>query len=266
MQRVRVRAGRNIDGDDRRLARIQKFNRVRIETSHRRLESRAENCVEIEISRWRTAHALEFLTRSNDDRFHRQPAIHCCGVAFQLRRISQQNHLHRFGFFTQDSRCDKPIAAVVPLAAKDNNLFGAPIRSQHMLGNSRASVLHQRERSHAKALAGDAIDGAHFCCGNDFHKSVVGRSSLVVGQNSSVSPTTEDRRPKSDYKTKRPSTPCGGPQNESPIMLPAVYPPPAPAPGYASDCRRSTQPAQSPASRSDESSSTFPAWPSCIHS
>ncbi len=71
--------------------------------------------------------------------------------------------------FMQLACDDESVAAVVAFAADDAECFGRGIRQQSEFCHCRSSVLHQRERRHAEAFAGDAIDLAHFGGGDDFH-------------------------------------------------------------------------------------------------
>ena len=43
---------------------------------------------------------------------------------------------------------------------------------KHMLGDRGSRIFHQRKRGHAEALTGGAVNGAHFCRGNNFHFAI----------------------------------------------------------------------------------------------
>src|SRR5580700_8028220 len=103
----------------------------------------------------------------------------------------------------QPARGHKSVAAVIPLAAENYDPCSRSMVRENIVGHSRARVLHQRERRHAKSLAGSAINASHLLCGNDFHKSS-GQCSVASGQ-------WPVKHFLPDYKTKRPSAPCGGP-------------------------------------------------------
>ena len=130
----------------------------------------------------------------NNDRRNRQLAEHRGRIAFEFRRIGQQDDLHRLPFLMQPSRRHEAVAAVVPFAAENDHAPHRTVMRQHMLRDSRSRVLHQRERWDTESFARRAIDLSHFCCSNNFHLRSFFQS------------------PK-DYKTKRPPALCGGRSN-----------------------------------------------------
>ena len=85
------------------------------------------------------------------------------------RRIRQQDDLNRLPSLMQLPRRHKSIAAVVALAAENHDLLHRAIMREHMLRHGRPGIFHQRKRRHAEALAGGAVDGAHFRRSHNFH-------------------------------------------------------------------------------------------------
>ncbi len=157
-----------------------------------------------------------------------ESAIHYRGVAFQLRRISEQNDLNRFAFLMQASCRDESIAAIVALTTEDDNAPHRAVMREHVIGDRSAGVLHQRERGNAEALAGRTIDGAHLFSGDNFHAIPLlqHRCSLLTVKQNGPPRCAEGAASllTPHCKTKRPSALCGGPQNRrarSGFRLPA---------------------------------------------
>ncbi len=103
----------------------------------------------------------------------RQLPKHDRRIAPHIGRVRQQDDLHFLPLLMQPSRRHKAIAAVIPLAAENHDAPGRSMMREHIIRHGRARILHQRERRHAEALAGGAINGSHLFCGNDFHKTSV---------------------------------------------------------------------------------------------
>src|SRR5579859_1950037 len=99
-----------------------------------------------------------------------QLAVHNRGITFQLARVREENDLYVFALLMQSPRRDETVAAVVTFAAENHNPSHRVVMSQDVLRDGRTRVLHQCERRHAEALAGGAVDSAHFRRGYDFHE------------------------------------------------------------------------------------------------
>src|ERR1700685_2862384 len=92
----------------------------------------------------------------------RKFAEHHCGIATQLDRIRQQNHLYFFPLLMQAARGDESVTSVVAFAAKDHDTTHFPVMRQNIVSHRSTSIFHERERWHAEALAGGAVNGSHF--------------------------------------------------------------------------------------------------------
>src|SRR5580700_9304251 len=100
-------------------------------------------------------------------------AEHDCGVAAQFDWVRQQNHLYLFPLLVQAACRDKSVAPVVTLPTENYHATRFAVMRQNVISNRGARILHERERWHAEALAGGAVNGSHFFCTNDFHKKAV---------------------------------------------------------------------------------------------
>ena len=94
---------------------------------------------------------------------------HLRRIAAQFSRIRQQKHEHFPARFPQPAGRDEAIAAVVPFPANDSDPRGVRIIGEHETRHRGARIFHQRERGHAKALRGGAIDLAHLGRADDLH-------------------------------------------------------------------------------------------------
>ena len=91
----------------------------------------------------------------------------------QILPIGQQDDLHRLPCLKQLASGHESVAAVVALATEDQYFLRIGVMRQNMLRHRGPGVFHQRQGWHAEALAGRAVDGAHFCRGYDFHAILI---------------------------------------------------------------------------------------------
>ena len=69
----------------------------------------------------------------------------------------------------QSPRRHESVAAIVSLAAKNHDAHRRGVMREHIIRDGCAGIFHQRERRHAEALAGGAIDGSHFRRADNLH-------------------------------------------------------------------------------------------------
>ena len=173
--RIRIRPRRNVDRNHRCLTRIQQGDGVGIQSSDRRLESRPKNRIEIQIRSQRELHALVFqiFAGVDYDGWLRQHHEHGSSVTVQILPIGQQDDLHRLLCLMQLAGSHESVAAIVALAAEDHNLLGIEVVRENIFRHGGPGIFHQRQGGDAEALAGRAVDGAHFCRSYDFHAILI---------------------------------------------------------------------------------------------
>src|ERR1700735_3204445 len=119
-----------------------------------------------------------------------QLAKHDRSITSQIVRVRQQYYLNLLPLFTQSPRRHESIAAIISLAAKNHDAHRRGVMQEHIIRDGCARIFHQRERRHAEALAGSAINSSHFGRADNLHDWIA--FILLIH----LSP---------DYKTKRPS-------------------------------------------------------------
>ena len=169
---VGIQARRNVDGDDRPVSLRERLDRIRVEALHRRTKAGAQNAVDehVGLVHLLSGHASQLFRIARQHRLKRQSLEHRRSIALEFAGIGQQQNGNLHPGLVQLARGDKAIAAIVPLAADDADAFGAEVASQDEIGDRRPGVLHQRERRDAEALAGGAVDLAHFGGSDDLHR------------------------------------------------------------------------------------------------
>jgi len=123
---------------------------------------------------------FQFFAGMHNNRRVRQLAVHDRRIAPEAGGIRQKNYLDDLPYLMQQPRRNKTIAAIVALAAEDNDPPRRRVVRENMIRHGCSRIFHQRERGNAEAFASGAIDGAHFFAGDDLHG--LGRSSLLVGR------------------------------------------------------------------------------------
>ncbi len=195
---VGICARRNIHRDHRNLACVHDRDCFGVEPPYRRLEPRAQNGIDIQISLHQKLHAFTFqlIDGMHTNCPDRQLAVHDCSVAPKVGWVRQQDYLDLFLPFTQQARRHKTVAAIISLAAKDQDALCRSVMRQHIMSHGRPRILHQRERRYAKALTSSVVYGSHFFCADNLHTS----TTFFL-----ITPS------RTDYKTKRPSALRGEP-------------------------------------------------------
>jgi hypothetical protein len=69
----------------------------------------------------------------------------------------------------QPPSSDEAIAAIIALAADNNDAMSRCVTRHNVIRDCGTGVLHQRQRRDAEAFAAGTVNGAHFFCGNDLH-------------------------------------------------------------------------------------------------
>ena len=176
---IRVGAGRNIHRDHRSRARIHCGDGFSVEPAHGGTEAGAEDGVNqnIRIKDRAGCFSLHLVVFRHPNRRHGQPGEHFRGIAAQLGALRQQQYANVSARFMQFAGRDKSVAAVISLSANYSDRFSRGILRQDKRRHGRARVLHEGQRRNAEALAGGAVDLAHFGSCDDFHDRAVAMRS-----------------------------------------------------------------------------------------
>src|ERR1035437_5371652 len=113
---------------------------------------------------------------------NRQPREGGRGVSRKIAGTTQQQYLDDFAGEMQMAGRHESVAPVVAFAAEDGDAQRLWVTLAHELCHRRSRVLHQRERGHAEAFRGQAINFAHFVCGHDLHRLAACSRSLSLAE------------------------------------------------------------------------------------
>ena len=129
---IGIGAGRNIDRNHVRRARVQQPDCLGVESRHRRLETRPQNRVEQQLRiRIRPAPVPALAPRrSRNHGRDRKSCEHLGCIAPQFGRLSQQYDSHFSASRFQFSRRHKAVSAIVALAADHANALRGRILEQ----------------------------------------------------------------------------------------------------------------------------------------
>src|SRR5262249_10302921 len=109
---------------------------------------------------------------------HRESLEHLRRVAAQFRGLGQEQSFDCFATLMQLAGGNKSVPPVIALAAYQPKAFCLWVMLHGKARHGGAGILHERERRHTEALAGNAINLSHFSRADDLHGWILKEKAL----------------------------------------------------------------------------------------
>ena len=171
VKRVGIGAGGNVHGQHFGGSAIDRLDCLGVKSGHRRTKTGSENRIDNQLGIAQAARKFvgEFLLVADDDRAQRQAGKHFGGIAAQLGRVGEQQHLDHFAGLVELAGGDKSVSAIVPFSAndRDSRRLGEVLARE--IRDRRAGIFHQRQRMDAEAFGGEPVDFPHLRRSCDLH-------------------------------------------------------------------------------------------------